>query len=127
MVAVTNVGLDDSWFGNHMSQANLYAFGRLAWNPDLSSPHIVDEWTRLTFGDDPKVVDTVTKLQLSSWRTYEVVRMTSPVSRSRNAHTSADASSKASARSARSIGSRRVRDGGTADSITCSHALRNAV
>ncbi len=71
MVAVTNVGLDDNWFGNHMSQANLYGFGRLAWNPDLSSQQIVNEWTRLTFGDDPKVLDTVTKLQLSSWRTYE--------------------------------------------------------
>ena len=71
MVAVTNAGLDDNWFGNHMSQANLYGFGRLAWNPDLSSQQIVDEWTRLTFGDNPKVLDTVTKLQLSSWRTYE--------------------------------------------------------
>jgi alpha-glucuronidase len=71
MVAVTNVGLDDNWFGNQMSQANLYGFGRLAWNPDLSSQQIANEWTRLTFGDDPKVMDTVTKLQLSSWRTYE--------------------------------------------------------
>ncbi len=71
MVAVTNVGLDDNWFGNHMSQANLYGFGRLAWNPALTSQQIANEWTRLTFGDDPKVVDTVTKLQLGSWRTYE--------------------------------------------------------
>jgi alpha-glucuronidase len=71
MVAVTNVGLDDNWFGNHISQANLYGFGRLAWNPDLSSQQIASEWTHLTFGDDPKVVDTVVKLQLSSWRTYE--------------------------------------------------------
>jgi alpha-glucuronidase len=35
-VGVSNVGLDESWFGNHMSQANLYGFGRLAWNPDLT-------------------------------------------------------------------------------------------
>jgi alpha-glucuronidase len=48
--AWSNVGLDDNWFGNHLSQANLYGFGRLAWNPDLSSRQIVDEWTRLTFG-----------------------------------------------------------------------------
>jgi alpha-glucuronidase len=71
MIGVSNVGLDESWFGNHMSQANLYGFGRLAWNPDLTSKQIVDEWTRLTFGDDPKVVDTVNSIQLSSWRTYE--------------------------------------------------------
>lgn len=71
MVAVTNVGLDENWFGNHMSQANLYGFGRLAWNPDLSSREIATEWARLTFGDDPKVLETVVNLQLSSWRTYE--------------------------------------------------------
>lgn len=71
IVGVSNVGLDESWFGNHLSQANLYGFGRLAWNPDLSSRDIVGEWTRLTFGHDPKVVDTISDLQLSSWRTYE--------------------------------------------------------
>ena len=70
-VGVSNVGLDDNWFGNHLSQANLYGFGRLAWNPDLTSQQIIDEWTRLTFGRDPKVVDTVNAIQLSSWRTYE--------------------------------------------------------
>ena len=32
-VGVANAGLDDNWFGNHLSQANLYGFGRLAWNP----------------------------------------------------------------------------------------------
>ena len=31
----------------------LYGFGRLAWNPDLTSKEIIDEWTRLTFGSDP--------------------------------------------------------------------------
>ena len=35
-VGVANVGLDDNWSGNHLSQANLYGFGRLAWNPDLT-------------------------------------------------------------------------------------------
>jgi alpha-glucuronidase len=70
-VGVSNVGLDDNWTGNHLSQANLYAFGRLAWNPDLTSEHIVDEWTRQTFGSDPKVLETVNAIQLSSWRTYE--------------------------------------------------------
>src|SRR5271165_761363 len=38
---VSNVGLDDNWFGNELSQANLYAFGRLAWNPDLTSKQII--------------------------------------------------------------------------------------
>jgi alpha-glucuronidase len=68
---VSNVGLDTNWFGNELSQANLYAFGRLAWNPDLTPKQIVDEWTRLTFGADPLVMETVNRIQLTSWRTYE--------------------------------------------------------
>ena len=71
VVGVSNVGLDDNWFGNHMSQANLYGFGRLAWNPDLSARQIAEEWTRLTFGNDPKVIQKITDMQLTSWRTYE--------------------------------------------------------
>jgi alpha-glucuronidase len=70
-VGVVNIGLDENWSGNHLSQANLYGYGRLAWNPDLSSRQIAEEWTKLTFGDDPKVLSTVTGIQLSSWRTYE--------------------------------------------------------
>jgi alpha-glucuronidase len=70
-VGVTNVGLEDNWFGNQMSQANLYGFGRLAWDPDLTSGRIADEWTRQTFGGDPKVVDTITRMLLKSWRAYE--------------------------------------------------------
>ncbi len=70
-VGVSNVGLNPTWYGNHLSQANLYGYGRLAWNPDLTSARIIDEWARLTFGNDPLVVRTVTTIQLESWRTYE--------------------------------------------------------
>ena len=70
-VGVSNVGLNANWYGNHLSQANLYGYGRLAWNPDLTSARIADEWTRLTFGNDPQVVRTITSIQLESWRTYE--------------------------------------------------------
>jgi alpha-glucuronidase len=70
-IGVANAGLDDSWFGNQLSQANLFGFGRLAWNPELSARQIVEEWTQLTFGNDPKVIQTIAKMQLSSWRTYE--------------------------------------------------------
>jgi alpha-glucuronidase len=70
-VGVANVGLDDTWFGNHLSQANLYGFGRLAWNPGLSAERISAEWTRLTFGSDPRVDKAIASMQLSSWRTYE--------------------------------------------------------
>src|SRR5579863_4989393 len=70
-IGVANVGLDDNWFGNPMSQSNLYAFGRLAWNPNLSSASIAAEWTRLTFGADPKVLAIIPRMLLESWRAYE--------------------------------------------------------
>jgi alpha-glucuronidase len=70
-VGVSNVGSDSNWLGNDLSLANLYGFGRLAWNPDLSAQEIAEEWTRLTFGSNPRVVDTIVSMQLSSWRTYE--------------------------------------------------------
>jgi alpha-glucuronidase len=52
-VGVANIGLDANWLDNHLSQANLYGFGRLAWNPALSAREVTDERTRLTFGRDP--------------------------------------------------------------------------
>jgi alpha-glucuronidase len=70
-VGVANVGMDANWLGSPLAMANLYGFGRLAWNPNLSAEKIVDEWTRMTFGADPLVVAAVNKLQLSSWRVYE--------------------------------------------------------
>lgn len=70
-VGVANVGMDDDWLGHPLAMANLYGFGRLAWDPDLTSRAIADEWTRLTFGSDPLVVHTITAMQLASWRIYE--------------------------------------------------------
>ncbi|MGH9686028.1 MAG: alpha-glucuronidase family glycosyl hydrolase [Candidatus Acidiferrales bacterium] len=68
---VSNVGLDANWLGNPLAMANLYGFGRLAWNPNLTAAAIINEWTRLTFGINPVVVRTIDAMQLSSWRTYE--------------------------------------------------------
>jgi alpha-glucuronidase len=68
---VANVGMDANWMGSPLAMANLYGFGRLAWNPDLSAETIVDEWTRMTFGNDPVVVKTISSLQLDSWHVYE--------------------------------------------------------
>ena len=68
---VANVGMEANWLGSPLAMANLYGFGRLAWNPNLSSETIIDEWTRLTFGSDPLVVKTVEDLQLRSWHVYE--------------------------------------------------------
>ena len=63
--------MDANWLGSPLAMANLYGFGRLAWDPNLSAEKIVDEWTRLTFGSDPLVVKTISAMQLSSWHVYE--------------------------------------------------------
>ena len=49
IAGVANIGLDKNWCGHHFSQANWYAFGRLAWNPSLTSREIAEEWVKLTF------------------------------------------------------------------------------
>ncbi len=69
-IGVSNVGTGD-WLGNPLSMSNLYAFGRLAWNPTLSAPALSDEWTRLTLGNDAQVRSVVNKLQMDSWHIYE--------------------------------------------------------
>jgi alpha-glucuronidase len=70
-VGVANVGLSTNWLANHLALANLYAFGRLAWDPQLTSENIIDEWTRLTFGNEASVVSKISQIQLASWRAYE--------------------------------------------------------
>ncbi|MFY9977241.1 MAG: alpha-glucuronidase family glycosyl hydrolase [Candidatus Sulfotelmatobacter sp.] len=70
-IGVANVGLDKNWLGNYLAMANLYGFGRLAWNPNLTAQAIIGEWTRLTFGNDRLVVETVSRIQLASWKAYE--------------------------------------------------------
>src|SRR5205814_4604745 len=69
--AVVNVGLDENWLGHPLAIANLYGYGRLAWNPDLSSEQIAEEWIQLTFGSSPQVANTISKMLLSSWHIYE--------------------------------------------------------
>jgi len=69
--AVVNVGLDENWLGHPLAMANLYGYGRLAWNPDFSSEQIAKEWIQLTFGSSPQVVNTISKMLLSSWHIYE--------------------------------------------------------
>ncbi|PLB44136.1 putative alpha-glucuronidase A [Aspergillus steynii IBT 23096] len=69
--AVVNVGTNSSWLGSHLAMSNLYAYGRLAWNPTADSVDILEDWTRLTFGRDRRVLDTITELSMASWPAYE--------------------------------------------------------
>jgi alpha-glucuronidase len=69
MAGVANIGSDRNWSGSHFDQANWYAFGRLAWDPNLGSRAIADEWVRMTFSNDPAFVKPVTEMMLSSRET----------------------------------------------------------
>ncbi|ULO09896.1 alpha-glucuronidase [Paenibacillus sp. 19GGS1-52] len=69
--AVSNIGTDANWTGHLLAQANLYGYGRLSWNPELSSEDIAEEWIRLTFGSNEQLVHTITNILMDSWRIYE--------------------------------------------------------
>lgn len=66
VAGVANIGNDANWCGHHFSQANWYAFGRLAWNPGLTSAGIAREWLRQTFTSDTTFVDAMTGVMLAS-------------------------------------------------------------
>ncbi|MBN1927136.1 MAG: alpha-glucuronidase [Prolixibacteraceae bacterium] len=66
MAGVSNIGTDINWTGHPFAQANWYAFGRLAWNTDLTSEQIADEWLRQTFTNDQNFIDIVKPIMLSS-------------------------------------------------------------
>jgi alpha-glucuronidase len=66
MAGVANIGTDRNWTGSQFNQANWYVFGRLAWNPTLSSAAIADEWIRMTFSNDVRVVEPVKHMMMTS-------------------------------------------------------------
>ena len=66
MAGVSNIGNDTNWTGHPFAQANWYAFGRLAWDPYMTSKDIADEWIRMTFTNNPEFVTNVTKMMLAS-------------------------------------------------------------
>ncbi|HKR14537.1 MAG TPA: alpha-glucuronidase family glycosyl hydrolase [Pyrinomonadaceae bacterium] len=66
IAGVANTGSDRNWSGHHLLPANWYAFGRLAWNPSLSSREIAREWTRMTLTLDARAVATIVRLMLES-------------------------------------------------------------
>jgi alpha-glucuronidase len=66
IAGVANTGTDRDWCGHPLAAANWYAFGRLAWDHTLSSEQIADEWTRMTFSNDPRVVKPVAAMLLAS-------------------------------------------------------------
>jgi len=69
IAGVANTGTDRNWTGHPLGQANWYAFGRLAWDPSLSSQTIAEEWTRLSFTTSEASEHTIEKILLGSRET----------------------------------------------------------
>lgn len=64
MAGVANIGTDRNWSGSQFDQANWYAFGRMAWDPDARADAVAGEWAAITWGDG--VVDPVVAMMLPS-------------------------------------------------------------
>ncbi len=66
IAGVANIGVDRTWSGSHFDQANWYAFGRLAWNPQQSARAIAEDWAALTFSPDPQVTGPIVRMMMDS-------------------------------------------------------------
>jgi alpha-glucuronidase len=73
--SVVNTGLDRNWTGHTLAQSNLYGYGRIAWNPEITAKEIADEWSVLSFGKT-KIAQKVSQILLKSYPAYE--KYTSP-------------------------------------------------
>ncbi len=66
MAGVANIGTDRDWTGSTFNQANWYAFGRVAWDPEIASDAVAREWAAMTFGPRPALVDRVAAIMAGS-------------------------------------------------------------
>jgi alpha-glucuronidase len=66
IAGVANIGNDRNWCGHPFAQANWYAYGRLAWDHELSSEALADEWIRMTFSNQPAVIVPTKAMMLAS-------------------------------------------------------------
>jgi alpha-glucuronidase len=67
IVGVANLGNADNLTGHHFSQANLFAFGRQAWDWKLDSGDIAEDWVRMTWTNDDRAVRTIVQMMMGSW------------------------------------------------------------
>ncbi len=74
VAGVANIGDDENWTGHPLAQANWYAFGRLSWNPSLTSAEIVKEWLPMTVYTPGEVpADVVSGLESMMLESREAV------------------------------------------------------
>jgi alpha-glucuronidase len=70
MAGVANTGSDANWTGHEFGQANWFAYGRLAWNPDTTSEAIADDWIAMTWTHDAGAAAVIRRMMLASRETY---------------------------------------------------------
>lgn len=63
---VANIGNDINWTCHPFAQGNWYAYGRLAWNYELTAEKIANEWVKMTFNNNPNFVQTTVKMMIES-------------------------------------------------------------
>lgn len=66
IAGVANIGTDRSWSGSQFDQANWYAYGRMAWDPDLPAADVARDWVAQTFSSKPAARDAIVDLMLAS-------------------------------------------------------------
>jgi len=66
IAGVANTGTDRNWSGSIFGQANWYAFGRLAWNPQLGAADIAAEWLKMTFSREPAFIEGASGIMMRS-------------------------------------------------------------
>jgi alpha-glucuronidase len=66
IAGVANIGSERNWSGSHFDQANWYAFGRLAWNPQADARALAREWAAQTFSSEPAAVAQIADLMMMS-------------------------------------------------------------
>jgi alpha-glucuronidase len=66
MAGVANIGNDRNWTSHPFGQANWYAFGRLAWDHEISAEAIAVEWIKQTFGNDNETDQVIENIMYDS-------------------------------------------------------------
>ena len=66
IAGVANIGRDENWCGHHFAQSSWYGFGRMAWDVNLTSEEIAEEWIAQTFTDEPEFVEPVLDMMMTS-------------------------------------------------------------
>ena len=69
IAGVANIGRDSNWCGHYFAQSSWYAFGRIAWDVNLSSEEIAKEWLQQSFTSEPEFVEPVLDMMMTSRET----------------------------------------------------------